>query len=45
MSGDLLYTILVIGAFAAFTVSLAGGAIYTGLKPSSRGSQEVSSKR
>ena len=44
MSGDLLYTILVIGAFTAFTLSLAGGAIYSGLKSSSHSRREPSSE-
>ena len=33
MSGSLFFTILVIGAFSAFIIALAGGSIYTGLKP------------
>jgi len=43
MSGDLVYTILVIGAFTAFTLSLAGGSIYAGLKSSSHTARKTSS--
>ena len=44
MSGSLFFTILVIGAFSAFIIALAGGSIYTGLKPRSPTARQTKSE-
>lgn len=45
MSGSLFFTILVIGAYSAFVIALAGGSIYTGLKPRSPMARQTKSER
>ena len=44
MSGSLFFTILVIGAFSAFIIALAGGSIYTDLKPRNSTTRQTKSE-